>query len=248
MNGFTSVLKREIRSYFSTPLAYVFLIAFLLVSGYWTFRDGFYELRQADLRLFFGHMPQMMLFLVPAIAMRLWAEERRANTIELLFTLPITTAQAVLGKFFAAWIVLAIALALTFPMIVTVYFLGQPDPGPIWTGYIGSLLLAGTYLTIGSFFSALTRNQVVAFILGVGVCCIGLYAGSPAAVRFVAGWSPQAGAAMGKLSFMETLSFQSHFESLQRGVLEIKDLGFFLLLLGGGLWANIVLLEERKGA
>ena len=187
MNGFTAVLKREIRSYFSTPLSYVFLVAFLLVSLGWTFFDGFYDLRQADLRIFFAHIPTVLLFMVPAIAMRLWAEERRSNTIELLFSLPVSTTQAVVGKFVAAWIVLGVALVLTFPIVVTLYCLGDPDPGPIITGYVGSFLLAGTYLTIGSFFSALTRSQVIAFVLGLAFCTLGMEIGSPPVVHFLTG-------------------------------------------------------------
>jgi ABC-2 type transport system permease protein len=243
MRGFIGVWKREIKSYFATPVAYVFLVIFLFFSGFLTFQNGFFEVRQADLRLFFTNMPMLFLFFVPAIAMRLWAEERRSNTVELLFTLPITTTQAVLGKFAAAWCVLALALALTFPMVWTVEYLGTPDPGPIAAGYVGSFLLAGAYLAIGSFFSAITRNQVVAFILGVVACGIGLYAGNPGAIRFVAGTVSNTLA-----SIMETLSVQSRFESVQRGVLELRDLAFFVVLAAGWLWANVVVLEERRGA
>ena len=178
MSAFTSVYKREIKSYFATPVAYVFLVIFLFFSGFLTFQEGFFAQRQASMRLFFQNMPLLFLFLVPAIAMRLWAEERRSNSIELLFTLPVTTPQAVLGKFLAAWTVLAIALALTFPMVITVAYLGDPDWGPIATGYFGSLLLAGAYLAIGSFFSAVSRNQVVAFILAVVACGVFYSAGN----------------------------------------------------------------------
>jgi len=243
MRGFLSVYKREVKSYFSTPVAYVFLVIFLFFSAFLTFQNGFFESRQATLRAFFSNMPILFLFLVPAIAMRLWAEERRSNSIELLFTLPITTSQAVIGKFGAAWTVLGLALALTFPMVITVCYLGDPDWGPIVTGYFGSLLMAGTYLAIGSFFSAVTRNQVIAFILAVVACGVFLSAGSPTATDFVARFLSG-----GLAEAAELLSFQSRFESIQRGVLELRDLAFFILLAAGWLWANIVVLEERKAA
>jgi len=243
MSGFTSVYKREVKSYFATPVAYVFLVIFLFFSAFLTFQSGFFEARQASLRPFFANLPLLFLFFVPAIAMRLWAEERRSNSIELLFTLPITTRQAVLAKFFAAWTVLALALVLTFPMVLTVAYLGDPDWGPIVAGYVGAVLLAGTYLAIGSFFSALTRNQVIAFILSVVACGAFLYAGSPSVLNFVAGTL-----SAGFAEAMELLSFQSRFESVQRGVLEVRDLAFFVLLGAGWLWANVLLLEERKAA
>ena len=154
MKGFSAVFKRELRGYFATPVAYVFLVIFLFFSGYLTFKNGFYELRQADMRAFFVNLPLLFIFMVPSTAMRLWSEERKTGSIELLLTLPITVTQAVLGKFFAAWCFLAIALLLTFPVPVTVCYLGDPDIGLIIAGYIGILLLAGGYFAIGSFFSA----------------------------------------------------------------------------------------------
>ncbi len=243
MRGLLSVYKREIKSYFVTPVAYVFLVIFLILSAFLTFQRGFFEARQATLRVFFANMPLLFLFLVPAIAMRLWAEERRSNSIELLFTLPISTPQAVLGKFLAAWTVLAIALALTFPIVVTVAYLGNPDWGPILTGYFGSLVLAGAYLAIGSLFSALSRNQVIAFILAVVACGAFYSAGSPTVMAFVARVFSG-----GLAEAVEMLSFQSRFESIQRGVLEVRDLAFFVLLAAGSLWANMMILEERKAA
>lgn len=312
MSAFTSVYKREIKSYFATPVAYVFLVIFLFFSGFLTFQEGFFAQRQASMRLFFQNMPLLFLFLVPAIAMRLWAEERRSNSIELLFSLPVTVRQAVLAKFFAAWTVLALALALTFPMVLTVTYLGNPDPGPIVTGYLGSFLLAGVYLAIGSCFSALSRNQVIAFILAVVACGAFLYAGSPSAMNYVAmsvaaTWvavnvialfgaflivtlwmsvrTRSSGNAAGvipplltaavfivafdlftKVLFpvcgdvlsrhlstilpegMELLSFQSRFDSVLRGVLELRDLALFGFLIVGWLWANVMILEERKAA
>ena len=244
MRGFYSVFKRELRAYFSTPLAYVFLVIFLAASGFVTFQQGFFEMREASLRIFFSNMPLLFIFLVPAIAMRLWAEERRTNSIELLFTLPITRPQAVLGKFLAAWSVVAIALVLTLPMLMTVCYLGDPDPGPIVTGYLGSLLLAGAFLGIGGFFSCLTRSQVIAFVLSVVACAVFLFAGSPAALDYLQG----AGAPMGLIEIGESLSFESRFQSIQRGVIEMRDVSFFVLLTAGWLWATVVTLKERMAA
>ncbi len=243
MNGMLSVLKREVKAYFTTPVAYVFIVIFLFFSSFLTFKNGFYEARQASLWAFFENMPMLFLFLVPAIAMRLWAEERRTNSIELLLTLPITCTQAVIGKFLAAWAVLAIALALTFPLAITVAWLGHPDPGPIITGYLAALLLAGAYLSIGSLFSAITRNQVVAFILAVVACGLFLFAGSPTALNLVSHALP-----MPIVEQMDSLSLQSHFEALVRGVIELRNLLLFVLLMAAALWANVVVLEERRAA
>ena len=187
MNSFLAVFKRELKSYFSTPLAYVFLVIFLFFSGYLTFRRGFYEVRQADMNLFFVNLPLLFVFMVPSTAMRLWAEERKGGTIELLFTLPITITQAVLGKFFAAWLFLGIALALTFPMVITVAYLGNPDVGLIFTGYLGSFLLAGGFLAIGCFFSAVSKNQVIAFVLSVVACAVRAFAPAEGDMKIKAG-------------------------------------------------------------
>ncbi|GAB4318896.1 MAG: ABC transporter permease subunit [Candidatus Sumerlaeia bacterium] len=243
MSGFMSVFRRELKSYFSTPVAYVFLVIFLFFAGFLTFQSGFFEMRQATLRPFFQQMPLLFIFLVPAIAMRLWAEERRTNSIELLFTLPITTPQAVLGKFFAAWTVILLALVLTAPMVWTVYYLGRPDTGTIVTGYLACALLAGAFLAIGSFCSSLTRNQVIAFVLAIVGCGAFIFAGSPSALDTAARYLPHS-----MIEIIETFSFQSRFESLLRGVIELRDVLFFLLLAAGWLWANILVLEERKGA
>lgn len=243
MTGFKSVFKRELRGYFSTPLAYVFLVIFLVFSSFLAFQKNFFEMRQTSMRVFFTNMPLLFIFLVPAIAMRLWAEERRTNSIELLLSLPVTVTQAVLGKFFAAWTIIALALVLTFPMVATLCYLGDPDWGPIVTGYVGSLLLAGAYLAIGSFFSCLTRNQVIAFVLAVVACAVFLYAGSPTVMNYLAGFLP-----VGVVEAAESLSFQSRFESVQRGVIEARDVAFFVLLGAGWLWANVVALKERMAA
>ncbi len=243
MNSFKAVFKRELKSYFTTPLAYVFLVIFLSASAYLTFKDGFYEMRQADMRPFFMNLPLLFIFMVPSTAMRLWAEERRAGSIELLFTLPITVKQAVLGKFFAAWLFLAIALALTFPMAITVCYLGDPDVGLIITGYLGSLLMAGGFLAIGCFFSAVSKNQVISFVLSVLACAILFFAGMPTMLNYLSSFLPA-----GMVSAVESMSFQAHFESIQKGVLEFKDLSYFILLIIGWVAACVVVLDERKAS
>ncbi len=242
MNGFWSVCKRELKAYFSTPVAYVFLVIFLFFASYLTFRGPFFQIRQADLRLFFDNMPLLFVFMVPCTAMRLWAEERKSGSIELLFTLPITVRQAVLGKFFAAWFFIGIALLLTFPMPLTVSYLGDPDWGLVVTGYIGSFLMAGGFLAIGSFFSALSKNQVISFILAVVACSVLVFAGMPTTLDFLS-FLPK-----GLVTAIENFSFQIHFDSVTQGVLELRDLAYFVILIVGWLTACVVLLEERKAA
>lgn len=241
MSGTLSIYRREVKSYFSTPLAYVFLVIFLALAGFQTFRNDFFLSGQASLATFFEQVPFLLLLFVPAIAMRLWAEERKSNSIELLFTLPITSAQAVLGKFLAAWTVLLLALALTFPMVLTVAWLGTPDRGPIIGGYLASLLLAGTFLAVGSFFSSLTRNQVIAFVLGVVACGALYYAGSPAVLKWLSGAVAPAAA-----EFLENFSLQRLFESLGRGVVELRDLWFFAVITGGWLTGNVLVLDNHR--
>ena len=241
MNSFWAVFKRELKSYFTTPLAYVFLVIFLFFSAYLTFKQGFYEMRQADMSAFFMNLPLLFVFMVPSTAMRLWAEERKVGSIELLFTLPITITQAVLGKFFAAWLFLAIALALTFPMVITVYYLGEPDIGLIITGYLGSLLMAGGFLAIGCFFSAASKNQVISFVLSVVACAVLVFAGMPTTLNYVSTFLPA-----GLVSVIENMSFQTHFESIQRGVLKFGDLSYFILLIIGWIAACSIVLDERK--
>jgi ABC-2 type transport system permease protein len=237
-----AVFRRELASYFATPLAYVFIVIFLVLAGAFSFYlGGFYERGQADLLPFFSFHPWLYLFLVPAVAMRLWAEERKAGTIELLLTLPITMWQAVLGKFLAAWAFIGIALALTFPMWITVNYLGEPDNGVIVAGYIGSLLMAGAFLAIGACLSAATRNQVVAFILTVATCFVLLLAGYPLvmdAVRAVAG--------EGVAQAIAQLSFLTHFSAISRGVLDLRDLLFFVLTIGFWLYACAVVIDLKK--
>ena len=243
MGGFKAVFKRELKSYFTTPIAYVFLVVFLFFSGYLTFKNGFFEIRQADMTAFFINMPLLFAFLVPATTMRLWAEERKTGSIELLLTLPITVTGAVLGKFFAAWVFLIIALALTFPMVITVFFLGNPDAGLIITGYLGTILMAGGFLALGCFFSALSKNQVISFVLSVVACAVLVFAGVPTTMNYLSTFLPA-----GLVSAVETMSLESHFESIQKGVLEFKDVSYFIILITGWVAACTVVLEERKAA
>ena len=243
MNSFLAVFKRELKSYFTTPLAYVFLVIFLFFAGYMTFKNGFYEARQADLAPFFMNLPIMLMLMVPATAMRLWAEERKVGSVELLFTLPVTILQAVLGKFFAAWIFLGIALALTFPIVMTVAYLGHPDPGLIATGYLGSFLMAGGFLASGSFFSALSKNQVIAFVLSLVACAVLVSAGMPTALNYLSSFLPA-----GLVSAIEHMSVQDHFESMQKGILEFKDLAYFVILIAGWIAACTIVLDERKAS
>lgn len=243
MNGFKAVFKRELKSYFTTPIAYVFLVVFLFFAGYLTFKNGFFEIRQADMTAFFVNMPLLFALLVPATAMRLWAEERKTGSIELLFTLPITVMQAVLGKFFAAWVFLLIALALTFPMVITVFYLGRPDVGLIITGYLGSVLMAGGFLAVGCFFSALSKNQVISFVLSVVACAVLVFAGVPTTMNYLSTFLPA-----GLVTAVGNMSFETHFESIQKGVLEIRDVSYFLFLIVGWVAACAVVLEERKAS
>jgi len=243
MNGFLAVFKRELKSYFATPVAYVFLVIFLFFSGYLPFRQGFFENRQADLQLFFQNLPLLFVFMVPCTAMRLWSEERKSGSIELLLTLPITVGQAVLGKFFAAWFFLVIALLLTITMPLTVVYLGNPDIGLIVTGYLGSILMAGAFLSVGCFFSALSKNQVISFILSVAVLAVLVYAGMPTTVNYLSSFLPA-----GLVSAAENMSFLTHFESICRGMLEFQDLAYFVLLILGWVLGCMVMLSERKAS
>jgi ABC-2 type transport system permease protein len=236
------IMRRELASYFATPLAYVYILIFLLLANAFTFYlGGFYELGQADLGAFFGFIPFLYLFLIPAIAMKLWAEERKTGSIELLMTQPVTLWDAVLGKFLAAWLFTGIALALTFPLWLTLNYLGKPDNGAILAAYFGSLLLAGGFLAVGSCMSALTRNQVVAFILGVVVCFLFVMAGFPLVIDVFRSWAPVA-----LVDAIASLSFLTHFQSIAKGVIDLRDLLYFAMLIGLFLYATAIALELRK--
>jgi len=242
MSTIRIIATRELRGYFATPLAYVFIVIFLVLTGFLTFSvGGFYERGQADLTAFFGFHPWLYLILIPAISMRLWAEERKSGSIELLMTLPVTMVQAVLGKFLAAWAFTSVALALTFPMWITVNYLGNPDNGVIFTAYIGSLLMAGGFLAIGACISAANRNQVVAFIITIVICFVFLLIGFQPALDFFSGWVPQA-----LIDAIASLSFLTHFNSLSKGVLDLRDIVYFLLVIGSWLYANTIVLDMKK--
>jgi ABC-2 type transport system permease protein len=242
MNPIFTVFGRELRSYFATPVAYVFIVIFLLLSGSFTFYlGGFYERGQADLQAFFFYHPWLYLFLVPAVAMRLWAEERKSGTIELLLTLPITMWQAVFAKFLAAWAFAGIALALTFPIWITVNYLGAPDNGVIVASYLGSLLMACGFLAIGSCLSAATRNQVVAFILTVVVCFLFLLAGYPLVLDFFRALAPP-----GIVDAISGLSFLTHYRAISKGVIDLRDLLYFIFIIGFWLYATAVVIDLKK--
>jgi ABC-2 type transport system permease protein len=237
-----SIFSRELRSYFATPLAYVFIVIFLVVTGVFTFyMGGFYERGQADLTPFFTYHPWLYLFLVPAVAMRLWAEERKSGTIELLLTLPIRTWQAVLGKFLAAWVFTGLALALTFPLWLTVNYLGEPDNGVILAAYLGSWLMVGAYLAIGGCISATTDNQVIAFILTVTICFGFVAAGSPIVLDLFTSWSDSR-----LWNTIASTSFLVRFDAISKGVLDLRDLFYFLLMIALWLAATVIVIDMKK--
>lgn len=237
-----AVFKRELGGYFATPVAYVFIVIFLLTTGVFTFQLGqFYENGQADLRAFFMFHPWLYLFLIPAISMRLWAEERKQGTLELLLTLPIPMAASVIGKFLAAWAFAGIALALTFPMWITVNYLGDPDNGVIAAAYLGSLLMAGGFLAIGSAVSALTKNQVIAFVVTVVICFAFLISGFPPVMDFITGWAPQA-----VVDAVASFSFLTHFDAISKGVIDLRDLLFFSTLIALCLFATAAIVDLKK--
>lgn len=244
MTGLTAVFKRELGGYFATPVAYVFIVIFLILAGVSTFQLGnFFRSGQASLIPFFNFHPWLYLFLIPALSMRLWAEERKSGTIELLLTLPISPAGAVVGKYLAAWLFAGIALALTFPLWVTVNVLGDPDNGAIFTGYFGSFLMAGGFLAIGSTVSSATKSQVIAFVISVVLCFAMLLLGFGAVQEFFSSWVPAP-----VLDTMSTFSFLTQFEMFSRGVIEARSIVFFASLIGCLLFANVVLVDLRKSA
>ncbi len=242
MKNIITIFKRELSSYFATPVAYVFIVIFLIMSGALTFYLGsFYERGQADLIPFFQFHPWLYLFLVPAIAMRLWAEERKTGSIELLMTLPISVGQSVMGKYLAAWVFIGIALVLTFPMWITVNYLGNPDNGVIFAAYLGSFLMAGGFLAIGSCISATTKNQVIAFIITVVICFIFLLAGSALVLNFFKVWIPQS-----IVDAISSLSFLTHYASIAKGVIDLRDIIYFVTLIGFWLYANALVIDMKK--
>lgn len=236
------IAKREFRAYFATPLAFVFLTIFVALTGAFAFYiGGFFDRGQADLFPFFAYHPWLYLLLVPAVAMRLWAEERKTGTIELLMTLPVSPLEAILGKFAAAWAFIGLALVLTFPMWITVNMLGDPDNGVILTSYIGSFLMAGAFLAIGSFVSAMTKNQVIAFIVAATVCFLFTMSGFELVQNSLRAWMPDfVTDAIGSMSIL------AHFERVTRGVLELPTLVFFLSMIAFWLFATVIAVEQKK--
>ena len=242
MNQIVTIFKREFTSYFATPIAYVFLAIFVFLGGIFTFYMGsFFERGQADLQPFFQFHPWLYLFLIPALAMRLWAEERRGGTIELLLTLPVTIPQAVLGKFFAAWAFTGIALLLTTPLWFTVNYLGDPDNGVILASYLGSLLMAGAFLAIGACMSAFTRNQVIAFVMSAVVCLGFVLSGFPMVLDFFSAWAPDF-----VVQAVSSFSFLGHFNAINEGVIEMRDVVFFVSLILFWLFANAAIIDFKK--
>ena len=235
------VMKRQMHSYFATPIAYVFILMFLVLAGVFTFYLGhFFEKSQADLSAFFNFHPWLYLFFMPAIAMGLWAPERQLGTIELLMTLPIGAGNALLGKFLAAWVFSGIALILAFPIWLTVVYLGDPDNGVILAGYLGSWLMAGGFLAIGSCMSVCSKNQIVAFILTVVVCFIFMVSGVPMVLDAFT-WAPQ-----GMIDFIAGISILTRFDAIARGVLDLRDISYFALLIGLWLYLSYVFLQKNK--
>ena len=235
------IFKREFLGYFRSPVAYVFLVAFLVISVSLALSrfGGFFQANSASLDRYFLFFPWLFLFLVPAVGMRLWSEERRSGTVELLFTLPITTLEAVLGKFLAAWAFLTLAILLSFPLAITVAYLGSPDWGVLVTGYLGSILMAGAYLGVCSLTSSLTKNQVISFVISVGVCAVMLFLGLSGFTKFLEGWLP-----VNVADAISNFSFVTHFEALLKGIIDPKDIVFFLSVMGFTLFLNVVALER----
>ena len=238
------VFKREFAAYFATPIAAVFLVIFVALTGAFAFYvGGFFDRGQAELSSFFVYHPWLYLILVPAIGMRLWAEERKSGTIELLMTLPISPWEAILGKFFAAWAFVGLALVLTFPMWITVNVLGSPDNGVILASYLGSFLMAGAYLAIASCISALTKNQVIAFIVAAAICFLLVMSGLEMVQNLFRGWAPAF-----LLSAISSLSFLGHFESITKGLLDLPSIIFYVSLIVFALFANKIIVDQRKAA
>ena len=237
-----TIAKRELTGFFASPVAYVFIVIFLLLSGFFTFMvGGFFERGQANLDSFFVWHSWLYLFLVPAVGMRMWSEERRQGTIELLLTMPVTPWQAILGKFLASWAVLALALICTFPLVITVNYLGHPDNGVIIAGYLGSLLLAAAYLSISSMTSAITRNQVVSFILSVVLCLFLILAGWPPVTNMLVQW-----ASPWVVETISAFSVMTHFESIAKGVVDTRDLVYFASVVVFSLFTTSAIIRAHR--
>jgi ABC-2 type transport system permease protein len=245
VNGWANIktiAKRELGGYFASPVAYVVIVIFLLLSGFFTFMlGGFFERREASLASFFLWHPWIYLFLVPAVGMRLWSEERRLGTMELLLTMPVTSWQAIVGKFLASWLFLGLALLLTFPVVISVNYLGKPDNGVIFCGYLGSFFLAGSYLAVSCLTSAMTRNQVISFILSVVICLFLILAGWPPVINLLIRWAPAA-----LVDFVSSFSVIPHFDGFQKGVLDSRDIIFFFSIIGFALFTTGVVIRNLR--
>src|SRR5712692_3209370 len=242
MRNVLTIFRRELASYFATPLAYVFIVIFLVMAGVLAFFVGnFFERGQADLQGFFNFHPWLYLVLIPALTMRLWAEERKSGTIELFLTLPISMMAAVVGKFLAAWAFAGIALALTFPFWLTVNYLGSPDNGVILASYVGSFLMAGAFLAVGACLSALTKNQVIAFVITAAACFLFTVSGSPVVLGLLQNWAPEV-----VLTTVSSFSFLTHFIAITRGVIDARDAVYFVSVIAVFLIANAVLVDLKK--
>lgn len=242
MQSIWFIMKREFNGYFATPVAYVFIIIFLLLTGFSTFYVGnFFERGEADLYPFFSLHPWLYILLIPAISMRLWAEERKSGSIELLMTLPVSVFEAVLGKFLAAWAFTGLALLLNFPLWLTVNYLGSPDNGVIVASFLGSLLMAGGFLAIGSCISAITKNQVIAFVLSLVISLVFVLAGFGIVIDFFAGWAPPT-----LVDAISSFSFLTHFDAISKGVIDLRDMLYFVSLIAIWLFANALIINARK--
>lgn len=241
MHKIVTLFKREFLGYFRSPVAYVFMGVFLIASvGLPWFLGGFFESNDASLQRFFVFLPWIFLFLIPAVGMRLWAEEKRSGTWELLLTLPISPWQAVLGKFLAGWAFVVLALGLTCTMPLTITYLGSPDWGPVLTGYLGSILMAGSYLSICSLTSSLTQNQVISFVLSLGVCLVLVLLGWSVFDDFLIALNLP----VTLVDVLANFSFTTHFEPFIKGLITVKDLVFFLSLTLFSLAVNVMILER----
>ena len=242
MNALKVIFGRELASYFATPVAYIFIVIFLMLSGVFTFYIGqFFDRGQADLSALFNFVPWLYLVLIPAVAMRLWSEERRSGTIELIMTLPIATWQLVLGKFLAAWVFVGLALSLTFPLWITVNYLGTPDNGVILGAYLGAWLMSGGFLSVGSCLSALSKNQIVAFILTLVVCFLLVVSGFPIVQDSFSSWAP-----LWLVDGVANLSFLTHFTAISRGVIDLRDIVYFVAMIGVWLYATSLVIDLKK--
>jgi ABC-2 type transport system permease protein len=237
-----TIAKRELSGYFSSPVAFVFIVIFLLLAGFFTFMVAdFFERGEANLTGFFAWHPWLYLFLVPAVGMRMWSEERRLGTIELLLTMPVTTWQAIVGKFIASWAVVGLALVLTFPVIITVNYLGNPDNGVIFAGYLGSFLMAGAYLAISAMTSAMTRNQVVSFIVAVVLSLFLILAGWPPVTNMLVQWANP-----WLVDGIAAFSVMTHFQSIQKGVIDSRDILYFLSVIVFSLFTTGVIIRAHR--